>query len=73
MIGIVSGTEVISASNTSAEMSEKIALYFEAGAQEVWTCEEEGTVEFHFSTPPEIRPVSAICPEFPSAIEFAWD
>jgi Uma2 family endonuclease len=65
--------EVISASNTSAEISEKIALYFEAGAQEVWTCDEEGTVEFHFSTPPEIRPASAICPGFPSTIEFAGE
>jgi Uma2 family endonuclease len=40
--------DVISASNTSAEMSEKIALYFEARAQEVWTCDEDGTMESIF-------------------------
>jgi Uma2 family endonuclease len=65
--------EVLSASNTSAEISEKIALYFEAGAREVWTCGEDGAMEFHFPTPPEIRPVSAICPGFPSTIEFAGE
>jgi Putative restriction endonuclease len=33
--------EVLSPSNTPEEMSEKIALYFESGAREVWICEQE--------------------------------
>jgi Uma2 family endonuclease len=47
--------EVFSASNTFAEIAEKIVLYFEAGAQEVWTCDQDGILEFHFAKHPEIR------------------
>ena len=65
--------EVLSVSNTTAEMAEKIALYFEAGAQEVWTCNQEGTLEFHFYAPPEVRHASEICPEFPPVISFSGD
>jgi len=65
--------EVLSASNTPAEIDEKIALYFEAGAQEVWTCDQDGTLEFHFSTAPEVRQASEICPEFPSVIRFSGE
>ena len=38
--------EVISASNTEAEMLEKKALYFGAGAKEVWIYWENELVEF---------------------------
>jgi Uma2 family endonuclease len=62
--------EVLSTSNTRAEIAEKIMLYFEAGAQEVWTCDQDGTMEFHFSTFPEVRQSSAICPGFPTVINF---
>jgi len=31
--------EILSPSNTAGEIGEKIALYFEAGAREVWICE----------------------------------
>jgi Uma2 family endonuclease len=65
--------EVLSVSNTPAEIAEKIALYFEAGAQEVWTCDLGGTLEFHFSTPPEVRQASEICPKFPSVIRFSGE
>ena len=65
--------EVLSVSNTPAEITEKIALYFEAGAQEVWTCDQDGTLEFHFSTPPEVRQASEICPKFPSVIRFSGE
>ena len=50
-----------------------IALYFEAGAQEVWTCDQDGTLEFHFSTAPEVRQATEICPEFPSVIRFSGE
>ena len=63
--------EVLSVSNTPAEIAEKIALYFEAGAQEVWTCDQDGTLELNFSTPPEVRQASEICPKFPSVIRFS--
>jgi Uma2 family endonuclease len=65
--------EVLSASNTAAEMAEKIALYFEAGAQEVWTCNQDGTLEFHFCAAPDVRHASEICPEFPPVISFSGD
>ena len=47
--------------------------YFEAGAQEAWTCDQDGTLEFHFSTPPEVRRASEICPKFPSVIRFSGE
>jgi Uma2 family endonuclease len=60
--------EVLSPSNTSEEISEKIALCFESGAKEVWIC-DRGTLQFRFSDPPEIRPSSEICPDFPPHID----
>jgi Uma2 family endonuclease len=60
--------EVLSPSNTSEEISEKIALYFESGAREVWIC-EHGNLQFHFSASPEVRHSSEMCPEFPPHID----
>jgi Uma2 family endonuclease len=56
--------EILSPSNTAGEIDEKIALYFETGAQEVWICEQSGILKFHFASPPEIRESSAVCPAF---------
>ncbi len=39
--------EVMSTSNTLAEMTEKTALYFECGAQEVWLCRHNGCIEYY--------------------------
>ncbi len=63
--------EVLSPSNTPQEIEEKTALYFEAGASEVWICEEDGKIRFHFRTSPDFRESSEICPGFPPAIEVA--
>jgi len=63
--------EILSPSNTSQEIQEKIALYFEAGASEVWICEEDGNIGFHFRTPPNIRQSSELCPELPKVLEVA--
>jgi len=63
--------EVLSPSNTLEEIQEKTALYFEAGAAEVWICEEDGKIRFHFPMPLNIRQRSELCPEFPSAIDVA--
>jgi Uma2 family endonuclease len=60
--------EILSPSNTPVEIQEKIALYFEAGALEVWICEQDGSLRFCFSTAPQMRPASGICPEFPPTI-----
>jgi Uma2 family endonuclease len=61
--------EILSPSNSTAEMSEKRALYFDAGAAEVWICNRDGSFAF-FSTPDHQVPVprSLICPLFPERI-----
>lgn len=38
--------DVISPSNSMREMEEKRELYFARGAQEVWLCDEQGTLTF---------------------------
>jgi Uma2 family endonuclease len=63
--------EVLSPSNTVKEIEEKTVLYFEAGASEVWICDEGGSIRFHFRTPPTIRPRSELCPRFPHVVEVA--
>lgn len=60
--------EVISPSNTVREINEKRHLYFEAGAQEVWLCGEDGEMTFYL-TPESSAPCSALCPEFPARID----
>jgi Uma2 family endonuclease len=59
--------EVISPSNTSSEIEEKKQLYFEAGAQEVWLCAEDGTMRFFVSD--SLAPASILCPDFPLRID----
>lgn len=39
--------EVVSASNTAAELSDKIVAYLAAGAIEVWLAREDGTLEIY--------------------------
>jgi Uma2 family endonuclease len=59
--------EVISPGNTKAEMEEKMALYFDAGAIEVWFCDEDGRMRFH--SPQQSLEKSLLCPDFPAMIE----
>lgn len=59
--------EVLSASNTAAEIDEKRRLYFAHGAREMWTCDLEGTICFF--DPSGERSTSALVPTFPKAIE----
>ncbi len=42
--------EIVSPSNHPKEMEEKIALYLDEGAKEVWIVSEEGDVEYYDST-----------------------
>lgn len=59
--------EVLSDSNTEAQMVEKRALYFEAGAQEVWLCDEDGHLRF-FVPDGEVQRSPRV-PDFPRRIE----
>jgi Uma2 family endonuclease len=61
--------EVLSPSNTEPEMREKIALYLDAGALEVWVCSESGTMRFFQQGKAEPLSTSRICPHFPAHIE----
>jgi Uma2 family endonuclease len=58
--------EVLSDSNTEGEMTQKRQLYFEGGADEVWTCDPDGRVRF-FDAEGE-RSDSAFAPSFPASI-----
>ena len=59
--------EIISSSNTKNEMVEKRQLYFEAGAIEVWMCNESGAVSFFNAKQQLTR--SVLVPEFPEKVE----
>lgn len=61
--------EILSPSNTEAEIREKAALYFDAGAREVWLCAESGAMTFLGPGPGQWLRVSEICPQFPKQIE----
>lgn len=58
--------EVLSSSNTEGEMREKINLYFEKGAHEVWIC-ENGVMHF-YSVNGKLGS-SFLAPDFPKKIE----
>lgn len=60
--------EVVSPYNDEAEMVEKRALYFEAGAVECWQCAEDGTMRF-FSPAGALPAGSTFCPGFPARVE----
>jgi len=59
--------EVLSPGNSKLEIQEKSKLYFEAGAEEVWICNEDGAMDFLTATG-ELS-TSSICPKFPKQIE----
>ena len=61
--------EVVSPSNTEVELREKMALYFDAGAREVWFCAVNGKVRFCTAGALEPLARSSICPGFPDQVE----
>ncbi|MEM1294023.1 MAG: Uma2 family endonuclease [Verrucomicrobiota bacterium] len=61
--------KVISLSNSKAEIEHKVALYFEAGAKEVWECDESGEMKFHIGKPGAPVSQPEFCPAFPSQID----
>jgi Uma2 family endonuclease len=61
--------EIFSPDNTRREMQAKRALYFEAGAEEVWFCHLDGRMEFFCKDAPTEAVASRLCPQFPRRIE----
>ena len=59
--------EVMSPSNSWQEMQDKIPLYFEVGAQEVWIVDVEGKISF-FAIGNEQLPHSNLIPDAPQLI-----
>jgi len=61
--------EVLSPGNSAAEIHEKTALYFDAGASEVWHCSLTGLMTFLRKGETSPVPASSICPEFPAQVQ----
>jgi Uma2 family endonuclease len=61
--------EVISPGNTEAEIQEKVALCFDAGAKEVWTCTESRAMNCFGSRGGRPMRASQICLQFPRRVE----
>ena len=59
--------EIVSPSNSKKEISQKIKLYLEAGASEVWTCTLDGELRFYNQLGQLEQ--SQLAPEFPQLIE----
>ncbi len=62
--------EVLSPDNTTIEMAEKRALYFAAGAREVWLCDRDGRMIFYTGANSRGQKSSKLCPDFPREIRF---
>ena len=60
--------EVLSPSNTRREIEEKRALYFAAGAEEVWICDDQDRLQFFHGADEPARRRSRLCPKFPARI-----
>jgi len=58
--------EVLSTSNSKKEMQVKRALYFKAGAIEVWLCNQQGQLTF-YNAEGKLKS-SQLAPDFPSNI-----
>jgi Uma2 family endonuclease len=59
--------EVLSPRNSETEMQEKAALNFDAGATEVWLCDDDGSLRF-FTAPGQQVAQSPLAPDFPNSI-----
>ena len=58
--------EIVSPSNSSEEIQEKIALYLAKGAREVWVCNEEGEIDFYAPKGRLLK--SKLAPRFPQKL-----
>lgn len=59
--------EIVSDSNTQAELLEKRLLYFAHGAKEVWECSKQGDLAFYKDPLTKIK-ASRLFPNFPTQI-----
>jgi Uma2 family endonuclease len=59
--------EILSPSNTQAEIDQKRALYFAAGAREVWICDRDSHIRF-FAPEGQVER-SSLCPKFPRRVQ----
>ena len=62
--------EILSPSNTLAEMEEKKELYFARGAREFWVCEEDSGMRFYNNH--AHLAASALAPGFPARVELPF-
>ena len=60
--------EIVSSSNSKEEILEKIALYLESGAKEVWVCNLQGNLSFYDAAGKLEH--SELVPDFPEHLEF---
>jgi Uma2 family endonuclease len=60
--------EVLSPSNTHAEMQEKLRLYMDAGAKEIWVCSQSGAMSFFLAGTERPMKASRLCPKFPKRV-----
>lgn len=61
--------EVVSPGNSQPVMDHKRQLYFEAGADEVWFCDANGTLRFFLRGAPENTAKSShLCPAMPKSL-----
>jgi hypothetical protein len=61
--------EVLSPSNTDAEIREKMSPYFDAGAKEVWVCSGSGAMSFFGPSTDDVLKASQLCPGFPKRVK----
>ena len=62
--------EVVSPGNTVRELDEKRDWFFDAGADEVWRCEQDGQMQFFLKESPKANAdASRLCPHFPGLVE----
>ena len=61
--------EVLSPGNRAGETREKMELHFDAGAVEVWLCDDFGRMSFYLSAGGRAVRRSRLCPRFPERVE----
>jgi Uma2 family endonuclease len=59
--------DILSPSNSIQEMAEKISLYLQQGAEEVWICSQDGKVTIYDTT--GIMPNSTFFPDVPEKFQ----
>jgi Uma2 family endonuclease len=61
--------EVVSPGNTRQEMENKRELYFAAGAEEVWFCDQKGALHFFLKGNEAAAKASVLCPSMPKRVK----